>query len=142
MSSGMNVCSVEQSQQEIISDDKTVIVPKVTVTPTGKVYHITGEARFADKPAKIPMILQPVDAKVRLAHLGKTMTTKEIYNLPKIASPAQMLAFGTNFQAEQLEDPIVTVWLNALGLGFLNLLVLRSSALSFWNKAFATMAID
>jgi hypothetical protein len=123
--------SVSRSLQAIISDDETVIVPKISVTPTGKIYHITGNSRtavaafealncpvkwgLADKPAKIPMILQPVDAKVRLAPLGKVMTTEEIYNLPKIASPAQVLAFGAKFQAEQLEGPIVTVWLDALG---------------------------
>lgn len=123
--------SVARSLQAIISDDETVIVPKVTVTPTGKVYHITGNVRtavdafkaldcpvkwgFAETPAKIPMILQPVDAKVRLTPLGKVMTTEEIYNLPRIASPAQVLAFGAKFPAEQLEDPILTVWLDALG---------------------------
>jgi hypothetical protein len=113
----------------IVSDDDFVVVPKITVTAGEKIFHVTSDPMVrtstdminkldcpvkwgaAENPTKIPTIIQPVDCKVRLAPLGQVMTTEQIYNLPRIVTPAQYFAFGAKFPEEQLEGPIVTVWL-------------------------------
>lgn len=123
---------VSLALQAAISDDDIVVVPKVTVTPTGKVYHITGNARsakeavdaldcptkwgLAETPEKISMIIQPVDCQARAITLGQVRTTEEIYRLyPKILTPAEFFALGAKFPEEQRQAPLFMVWLDALG---------------------------
>lgn len=122
---------VSLALQALIGDDDIVVVPKVTATPTGKIFHVTGNARsvkeaiealdcpvkwgLAETPEKIPMIIQPVDCKVRTIPLSQIRTTEEIYNFPKILTPAEFFAFGAKFPKEQCEAPILDVWLDALG---------------------------
>jgi hypothetical protein len=126
---------VSRALQVVIGDEDIITAPKMITTPTGKIFHVTGNFRTAEEaiastdckvkwglaetPAKIPMIIQPVDCKVRAIELGKTMTTEEIYKtFPNIISPAEALAFGAKFQQEQTEAPHFTVWLDAAGRFF------------------------
>lgn len=123
---------VSLALQAAISDDDIVVVPKVTMTSTGKAYHVTGNARsakeaidalncpvkwgLAEKPAEIPMIIQPVDCRVRAIPLEQVRTTEEIYGLySKILTPAEFFAFGAKFPEEQREAPHFTIWLDANG---------------------------
>ena len=118
--------------QTIISDDDIVVVPKVTAAATGKIFHITGNARsakeaigalncpvkwgLAETPEKIPMIIQPVDCRARAIPLGQIRTTGEIYKFyPKILSPVEFFAFGAKFLDQQREAPYLSVWLDTLG---------------------------
>jgi hypothetical protein len=118
--------------QAAVSDDDIIVIPKVIQTPTGKVFHVTGNARtatdainaldcpvkqgLAGTPAKIPMILQPVDCKVRAVPLGMVISTEEVYSLyPKILTPAEFFAFGAKFPEEQRKASHFTIWLDAKG---------------------------
>lgn len=120
----------------IVSDDDIAVIPKVMVTPTGKVYHITSDPSvrttaglitgldcpvklgLAENPFKIPMIIQPCDCRARLVPLGQVRTTEEIYNIPLILGPNELFNFGRKFPEDQLQDPIVTVWLDSNGQCF------------------------
>ncbi|KKS34203.1 MAG: hypothetical protein UU95_C0016G0035 [Parcubacteria group bacterium GW2011_GWC2_42_12] len=122
---------VSLALQAAISDDDIVVVPKVTTTPTGKVFHVTGNAQsakeaidalncpvkwgLAETPEKIPLIIQPVDCRARFIPLGRVRTTEEIYNFPKILPPTEFFALGAKFPKEQCEAPILDVWLDAVG---------------------------
>ncbi len=135
--------NVTRALQAIIGRDEIVVASRVAVTPTGKIFHVTGDARSAAKaieatgcpvkwnvaetPSKIPMSILPVDCHAQIAPLGKTTTTEEIYKIPKIASFNQIFAFAAEFPAEQLDDPIVTVCLDAEGQFWYAILVRRGS---------------
>ncbi|MBI4050830.1 MAG: hypothetical protein HY396_02550 [Candidatus Doudnabacteria bacterium] len=125
---------ISRALQAAIGDDEIVVVPKIIQTPTGKIFHVTSDGKIrtaadaisalncpvkwglAEKPVEIPMIIQPVDCRVRVVPLGEIRTTEEVYSLyPGIVSPAEFFAFGTKFPEEQREAPIFTVWLDALG---------------------------
>lgn len=124
-----------------ISDDDIVIQPKIVQTATGKVFHVTSDVNIrtaadiinalgcpvkwglAEKPEKIPMVIQPVDCRARLVPLGKTMTAEEIYtSFPMALSPVEWGAFGVKFPDEQREDPVIGVWLDASGQFFCGIL--------------------
>jgi hypothetical protein len=125
---------VSSALQAIISDDDIIVAPKIIQAPTHKVFHVTSDPKIrsaadainalncpvkwgiAETPAKIPMIIQPVDCKVRAILLGKVMSTEEIYKLyPKIVTPAEFFAFGAKFPEEQRKAPHFTIWLDAAG---------------------------
>jgi len=124
---------VSRALRAVISDDDVVVVPKVTTAPDGgKILHVTGNARsaqeaidaldcpmkwgLADKPAEIPIVIQPVDCRTRLVPLGQVRTSKEILGLyPKILNPAEFFALGAKFPGEQRDNPIVDIWLDAVG---------------------------
>ncbi|MDO8668139.1 MAG: hypothetical protein Q7K35_03500 [bacterium] len=120
---------VSLALQAVIRDDDIVVVPKVTATPAGKVYHVTGNARsaqeainllsgllklnLASNPAKIPLIIQPVDCYVRAVPLGKIVKTRELFGLfPRIVSPMTLFAFGAKFPEEQRLARHFTLWAN------------------------------
>jgi hypothetical protein len=128
---------VSDALQAIIGDDDLILVPKVTKTPSDKIYHVTSDVNIrtavgainalncpvkwglAETPAKIPMVIQPVDCRVRAIPLGKITTTEEVYKLyPKIVTPAEFFAFGAKFPEEQREAPIFAIWLDACGRFF------------------------
>jgi hypothetical protein len=121
---------VTKALQVIIGGDDIVVVPKVTATPTGKIYHVTGNARNLKEAIKaldcpvygglgmpeiISIVFQPVDVMVRLVPINRVMTTEEICNFPKAVSPAQFFAFGAKFPKEQYAAPIVIAWLDQVG---------------------------
>lgn len=127
------VKTISHALQAIISDDDIVAVQKFVLTPTGKLFHVTGNCQsakeavdatdcplkwgLAEKPAEIPMIIQPVDCRARAIPLGQVRTTERIYKLyPKILTPAEFFAFGAKFPEEQRKAPHLTVWLDANGL--------------------------
>jgi len=124
---------VSRPLQAIISDDMVVqITPKVVQSADGgRVFHVIGDfesaesalvaggykyrydyaAAKANKIVEVPMIIQPVDRKVRLVPLGQIRTTRELFGLyPKIADPMTLLTLGARFPKEQLEGPIFVVW--------------------------------
>lgn len=73
--------TVSRALQAVIMDDDIIVVPKVIQTPTGKIFHVTSDVKIrtaadaiaalncpvkwglAETPAKIPMVIQPVDCK-------------------------------------------------------------------------------
>src|SRR3989344_2408431 len=123
---------ISQALQAAIGDDDIIVVPKVIQTPTGKVFHVTGNFAsaaeaiaagnydlkwgLAETPAKIPLIVQPVDCRVRAIPLGRLVRTGELFELyPRLVDPMTFLTFGVNFPEEQREVPHFTVWKDASG---------------------------
>lgn len=130
--------------QAAIMDDDIIVVPKVTQTPTGKIFHVTSDVKIrtaadaiaatgckvkwglAETPEKIPMVIHPVDCRVRAVPLGQVRTTEEIYSFyPKIMTPAEFLAFGARFPKEQEEARHFTVWLDGTGRFWYAVLFIR-----------------
>ncbi len=129
--------TIKQSLQAIISDDVIVqVTPKVIASADGgKVLHVTGNfdsaalaleagnydgrygfAESAKQIAKVPMIVQPVDRKVRAVPLGQFRKNSELFELyPKMADPMTLFTLGAKFPKEQLDAPIFVVWKDHLG---------------------------
>lgn len=68
---------------------------------------------LANTPKEIPMVVWPVDCKVRAITLRRIMTMAEVYSLyPNIVTPAELFAFGAKFPKEQQNGMIFTVGLD------------------------------
>ena len=123
---------VSQALQAVISNDDIVVVPRVKVTSKGKVFHVTGNARsakeaidaldcpvkwgLAETPEKIPLVIQPVDCRVRPVPLDKITKGWDLFTLfPRMVSPMALFAFGAKFPDEQREAPHFTLWLDSNG---------------------------
>lgn len=127
---------VTRALQAIISDDVIVqVTPKVIASANGKILHVTGNfdspaqaldeggydyrwgfAESAKQIAKVPMIVQPVDRKVKMVPLGQVRKTSELFELyPKMADPMTLLTLGVRFPKEQLDEPIFVVWKDHTG---------------------------
>ena len=123
---------VLDERQRVTNDDKIVVDPRITVTSTGKVFHVTGNARsgkeaiealncpvswaLVNTPEMIPLIIQPVDSMVRTASLGGLTKTMELFGLyPRVVSPMALFYFGAMFPEEQRQAPHFTVWLDDIG---------------------------
>ncbi len=125
--------AVSRPLQAIISDENIVVVPKVSIAPDGgRIFHVTANFAsaqeaidagkyprkwaLANTPAEIPLVIQPVDSRVRAVSLGEYRRTKEIFGLyPNIMSPIAVLAFGALFPEEQRDKPIFSIWKDAVG---------------------------
>lgn len=125
--------TVKQALQAIISDDVIVqVTPKVIASAHGgKILRVVGNfdsavlaldagkyidrygfAENAKQIVKVPMIVQPVDRKVRISPpLGRYVKNTEMFGLyPKMADPMTLFTLGANFPEEQLDGPIFVVW--------------------------------
>ncbi len=123
--------TVKQSLQAIISDCEIQIKPKILAGADGdNVFHVTGnfgsaslaldagkyDARYgyaesARAIAKVPMIVQPVDCKVRAVPLGQFRKNAEIFGLyPKIAGPMTLFTLGVKFPEKQFGGSIFVIW--------------------------------
>ena len=117
--------------QAIIADDVISITPKA-VALAGGIFHVTGnfgsvaealdagnyDVRWglAENPAEIPLVVQPVDCKVRAVPLGKVVKTGELFELyPRIVGPMELFTFGVKLPEEQRKAPHFTVWLDHKG---------------------------
>ncbi|MDP3993686.1 MAG: hypothetical protein U1C57_01360 [Candidatus Doudnabacteria bacterium] len=135
---------VSRVLQAFISDDVISIAPKVVSTPTGKVFYVTGNFAsaaeaiaagnydlkwgVAESPAEIPLIVQPVDARVRAIRLGRIVRTGELFELyPRLADPMTFLTFGVKFPEEQREAPHFTVWKDTSGQFWCAILYVRGA---------------
>jgi len=130
--------TVSRSLQAIIADDSVIqITPKVIADAgDGKVLHVTGDydsaalaldageyndrygfSENAKQIAKVPMIVQPVDRKVRISPpLGRYVKTSEMFGLyPKMTDPMTLFTLGAKFPKEQLDGPIFVVWKDHAG---------------------------
>lgn len=100
--------------------------------PTGRIFHVVRNFRsaaeaidagnydslwgLAEKPADIPLIIQPADCMVRAIPLDRVVKTEELFELyPRIMDPMTALAFGAKFPEEQRRAPHFTVWKDASG---------------------------
>lgn len=116
----------------MISGDNIVVIPKVTTTPTGKIFHVTSNWKSAEEaisagnyvhrlgqasdPLRIPMVIRPVNQLMRAVRLGKVMTATEILTTyPNMVSPIAALTFGAKRPKKQEEAPYIALWLDALG---------------------------
>ncbi len=125
---------VTQALQVIIGDEDIVTSPKVVKSPTGHVFHVISDPKIrsaadvinaldcpiklglAKNPGDIPMVVQPVDCKVRPVPVGNMETADELFGLfPKIATPAEFFAFHARFPKERWKQPHITVWWDARG---------------------------
>ncbi|GEM_PF-1267618 len=66
---------------------------------------------FAEKPAEIPMICQPVDCRVKPVQLDQRMTSTEVYaKYTKMADPNKLFTFGARVQDFQRKQLVFTLW--------------------------------
>ncbi len=120
-----------QLLQAIIANDVISITPKAVAVAEG-IFYVTGNFQsvaealdagrydvrwgLAQRPADIPLIVQPVDCRVRAVPLGQAVKTGELFELcPRLVDPMTLLTFGVKFPGEQCKALHFTVWLDAKG---------------------------
>jgi hypothetical protein len=119
--------------QAVISDDDVTVTPKVATTARGEVFHVTANFKSAQeaiaaldcpvkldlanyRPEEIPLVIQPVDCRVRAVPLDRVVKTSELFGLfPRPAGPLALFAFGAKFPDEQKKAHHFTVWLDGGG---------------------------
>lgn len=121
---------VSRILQGIIADHDFTIRPKAEAV--AGVFHVVGNFTsaaaaieagkypvkwgLAENPAKIPLIVQPVDCRVRAVRLGRRVKVKEMFGLyPRIVDPMTCFTFGARFPEEQEKATHITVWMDAKG---------------------------
>lgn len=116
----------------LISDDDIVVRPKAQMVGGEKIFHVTGNFEtakaaidagkydykygYAGDMSKVPMAIQPVDARVRIVVPGRVVYNRELFGLiPNLVDPFTALCFGVKFPEEQREHPLGTLWRDATG---------------------------
>jgi len=120
-----------------IRNDAVHITPKAVLKENG-LWHVTGNFTtveeaitaggydrlwgLADRPAEIPMGIQPVDefadmvpADTLFPEGRDYVTAEEAYNSLPMVSPIAALAYGVKFPDEQRRHPLVIIWRDGLG---------------------------
>lgn len=116
--------------QGIIADDDFQIIPKSVAN--SRVFPVVGNYTsaaaaieagnypvkwgLAENPEKIPLIIQPVDCRVRAVPLGRVVKVREMFGLyPRMVDPMACFTFGALFAKEQENAPHITVWKDSKG---------------------------